>query len=201
MNSPSPKRTWRHTLMKYYIKVVAQKGTPEFIARGAAIGLFIGLLIPMTGQLIIAIPLAWLLKGSKLAATITTFITNPWTVVFIYPPQIYFGKMLLTLSIPKWAEVDKIYQELMEAMGHFSLTQPDTWTPILDLGLSEIILPFLAAGFVMGVIGAIIGYFMTLRLVRRYRALRNEHKQRKALKSEARRKLNRDPEVSDEKKD
>lgn len=189
MTVNNKKRTFsiRKTLMKLYVRIMAQKGSPDFVARGVAIGLFIGLLIPMSGQLIIAIPLAYLLHGSKLAASAATFITNPWTVVVIYPIQIYFGKMLLTLKMPDTQEIHQIYEAFMDAMSKVSFTSPSSFGQILDLGVQELILPFFAAGAVMGIVGAAIGYFLTLRLVVRYRKLRQDRKIKKSYRREAER--------------
>ena len=56
-------------------KILGEKATPEFIARGWAIGMFYGCAIPFGFQLILSIPTAILLKGSKIGATIATFVT------------------------------------------------------------------------------------------------------------------------------
>ena len=42
----------------YYMKAVRDKGTPEYIARGWAIGMFVGFAIPFGLQLAISIPLS-----------------------------------------------------------------------------------------------------------------------------------------------
>ena len=69
--------------LKMYIKIVREKATPEYIARGWAIGMFYGCLIPFGFQLICSIPTAFLLKGSKIGATVGTFITNHFTIFVI----------------------------------------------------------------------------------------------------------------------
>ena len=61
---------------KVYLKIVREKATPEYIARGWSIGMFFGCLIPIGGQLFCSIPTAFLLKGSKIGAVLGTFITN-----------------------------------------------------------------------------------------------------------------------------
>ena len=64
-------------------KILGEKATPEFIARGWAIGMFYGCAIPFGFQLILSIPTAILLKGSKIGATIATFVTNHFTIFII----------------------------------------------------------------------------------------------------------------------
>lgn len=179
---PQAHRTWRQKLGKLYVRVMGQKGPPEFIAKGVAIGLFIGLMIPMSGQLLIAIPLAYFLKASKLAAATCTLITNPWSVLIIYPIQIYIGKILTTGEASSWADVEKLCSDFMGALGEVSLFDFSSYKVIFTLSVEEIILPFFAAGFVFGAIAAIIGYVMTLSAVKRYRAFRAEHRRRKRNK-------------------
>ena len=88
------KKKWR----KFYLKIVREKASPDYIARGWSIGMFFGCTIPIGGQLICSIPAAYLLKGSKIGAVLGTFLTNQVTVFFIYPVQCYAGAKLLGLS-------------------------------------------------------------------------------------------------------
>jgi uncharacterized protein (DUF2062 family) len=46
------RRWWK----KIYAKMVSEKATPEYIARGWAIGMFYGCFIPFGAQLILSIP-------------------------------------------------------------------------------------------------------------------------------------------------
>ena len=84
------------TLKFWYFKMVRQSGTPEKIARGVAVGLFVGFMIPFGFQIIVAIPLAILFKANKLFSVTGTFVTNHFTIPFIYPFQ--FKSLLKTPS-------------------------------------------------------------------------------------------------------
>ena len=68
--------TLKHRLKRkclfLYMKIVREKASPEYIARGWAIGMFFGCLIPFGFQLICSLPAAFLLKGSKIGATFGT---------------------------------------------------------------------------------------------------------------------------------
>ena len=79
----------------YYNKAVREKGTPEYIARGWAIGMFVGFAVPFGLQLVISIPLSFLMKGSKLGATVGTMATNHFTIFIIYPFQCWLGSRLI----------------------------------------------------------------------------------------------------------
>ena len=76
-------------------KIVKEPLPPENIAGGWALGIFIGCAIPFGMQLVIAIPLAMMLRVSRLGATIATFITNPATIFVIYPAQTFVVNKLL----------------------------------------------------------------------------------------------------------
>ena len=78
-----------------YMKIVREKASPEYIARGWAIGMFFGCLIPFGFQLICSIPAAFILKGSKIGATLGTLLTNQVTIFFIYPVQCYVGSRIM----------------------------------------------------------------------------------------------------------
>ena len=58
----------RRKALRLYLRIVHEKATPEYIARGWAIGMFYGCLIPFGLQLALSIPTAFLLKGSKVGA-------------------------------------------------------------------------------------------------------------------------------------
>ena len=60
----------RRLFRYYYNKAVSEKGTPEYVARGWAIGMFIGFAVPFGLQLMVSVPLAFLLKGSKLGSVV-----------------------------------------------------------------------------------------------------------------------------------
>ena len=98
------KKKWR----KFYFKIVREKASPEYIARGWSIGMFFGCLIPIGGQLVCSIPAAFLLKGSKIGAVLGTFLTNQVTVFFIYPVQCYAGAKLIGLDLSYGDIKDKL---------------------------------------------------------------------------------------------
>ena len=64
-------------------KILREQATPEFIAKGWAIGMFYGCAIPFGFQLILSIPTAIVMKGSKIGATVGTFVTNHFTIFLI----------------------------------------------------------------------------------------------------------------------
>lgn len=63
----------RRIVKYYYLKVMRNSGSPEYIARGAALGIFIGFAVPIGFQIAAAVPLAFMLKGAKIPAVVLTF--------------------------------------------------------------------------------------------------------------------------------
>ena len=114
-------------------------------------------------QLVIAIPLAMMLRVSRLGATIATFITNPATIFVIYPAQTFIvNKLLFGGSLT--------YSKLMETEW--------TWQAIRRLGV-EVVASFFLGGFLLAIILTPITYFAVRRLVVVHRA-RVEQKKAKA---------------------
>jgi uncharacterized protein len=64
------------------------------VARGAALGLFCGLLIPF-GQIPASLLLAPLLRANIAAAAASTFVTNPFTMPFVYAAGYWLGGKLV----------------------------------------------------------------------------------------------------------
>ena len=81
-------------LKALYNKIVREQASPEYIARGWAIGMFWGCICPFGLQLLFSIPTSFILKGSKIGATIGTLITNHFTIFLIYPVQCYVGCLI-----------------------------------------------------------------------------------------------------------
>ncbi len=68
-------------------KMLRDRMSPNRVAAGWAIGMFIGCSVPFGFQLVVSVPAAVLTKTSKIGATLGTFVTNPVTIFFIYPAQ------------------------------------------------------------------------------------------------------------------
>ena len=154
---------------KLYRKAVMDKGTPEYIAKGWSLGVFIGLLIPFGFQLMLSIPLSFLLKCSKIGATAGTFVTNHLTIFLIYPLQCYLGNKIIGGKLT--------FSYLEDQLGEVILRQE--YKILLELGW-EIVISFFAGGLLLAVICAPVSYFLVKNLVIRYRALRERRRAAKA---------------------
>lgn len=168
------KKKWR----KFYFKIVREKATPEYIARGWSIGMFFGCLIPIGGQLLLSIPTAFLLKGSKIGAVLGTFLTNQVTVFFIYPVQCYAGAKLLGLDS---SNIKEKVGDMIAALKEFSLLHPsfDPIEKFLNVA-GELAGAFFVGGAIMAFVLTPITYVMVKRMVVAYR-IRIEKRRRKRV--------------------
>ena len=163
------RKKWR----KIYLKIVREKATPEYIARGWSIGMFYGCTIPIGGQLICSIPTAYILKGSKIGAVLGTFITNQITVFFIYPVQCYAGAKLIGLDL-SYGDIKIKLKDLMEAT-----TLLEFRDALLKLA-GDLSVSFLVGGALMAVVLTPLTYFAVKRMVVTYR-VRTQKRRRKRL--------------------
>ena len=126
---------------------------PEDVAAGWALGMFIGCSVPFGLQLIISVPLAMMMRVSKIGATLGTLITNPVTIFIIYPAQTWVMNRLIfggSLS----------FSRLMETEW--------TWRAVRHLG-AEAMVSFFLGGFALAIVLTPLTYFFVRRLVVAYR--------------------------------
>lgn len=157
------KKKLRKMWLKMYIKIVREKATPEYIARGWAIGMFYGCLIPFGFQLICSIPTAFLLKGSKIGATVGTFITNHFTIFIIYPAQCYVGNKIMGGNLT-FAATKQVMKDLLEKQNYEAL---------LALGW-DLVIAFFIGGALLTAIMTPVTYIFVKRLVAAFQARKNQ---------------------------
>ena len=134
-------------------KMVKDPLPPEDVAAGWALGMFIGCSVPFGLQLIVSVPLAIMMRVSKVGATIGTLITNPVTIFFIYPAQ-------------TWAMYNILFGN--REMGEL----PTEWTRESVMALSgPVIISFFLGGLALALILSPITYFVVKRIVIKYRKL------------------------------
>ncbi len=132
-------------------KMVGDPLPPEDVAAGWALGMFIGCSIPFGLQLIVSVPLAIMMRVSKVGATVGTLITNPVTIFFIYPAQTWVMYNILFGS---------------REMGEL----PTEWTRESVMALSgPVIISFFLGGLALALILSPITYFIVKRIVIRHR--------------------------------
>ena len=158
----------RRLVRLYYHKAVREKGTPEYIARGWAIGMFVGFAVPFGLQLLISIPLSFLMKGSKLGATVGTLATNHFTIFVIYPFQCWLGSRLIGCPL----ELKEIQMQLEEVFRN------QDYETLFSLGRT-LIASFFIGGFLLAFISTPVCYYLVKYLVIEYRRSKELRRRKK----------------------
>lgn len=158
------KNKLKHFGITMYNHIVKEKASPEYIARGWAIGMFYGCLIPFGFQLICSIPTAFLLKGSKIGATFGTLITNHFTIFIIYPIQCLVGNHLIGGDL-SYAAVNDALKNVLKLQNYNAL---------LDLG-RDLLISFFVGGALLALIMTPVTYFIVRNMVITHR----RHRERK----------------------
>ena len=130
------------------------QGSPEAIARGVAAGVFAGS-FPLLGfQTLIGVALASVVRGNKLMAAVSTWISNPLTYIPIFALNFRVGSLLLQL--PKTTVLPS------------SLNGMTEW---MNLGMT-VTSALLVGSFAVGLLVAVVGYYLGLFVARRARSAR-----------------------------
>lgn len=126
------------------------KGEPTIIARGFALGSFVGML-PFPGfQMLISATLASILRINRTAAIAGVFNTNVFTGVFVFAFNYWLGKKILG--------IESAFQ-MPERIGwSFAKT-------VIEAG-SDVFISLLLGGFITGVIAMFLGYHISLFILK-----------------------------------
>ena len=132
-------------------KMVRDPLPPESVAAGWALGVFVGFAIPFGLQLIVSVPLALMMRVSKVGATLGTFVTNPATIFFLYPAQ-------------TWVVYNLVFGS--REMGEL----PTEWTRQSVMALSgPVIISFFLGGLALAMLLSPVTYHVVKRIVIRQR--------------------------------
>jgi len=121
-----PQRTIRY----YYLKFIRLKGDPSSLARGVAVGTFIGITPTIPFHTVMVLALALFLRGSKVAALIASvMVSNPLT----FFPQYYLSWQIGNWLLPgkhSWEDISELinlivngakFSEILTAFSHVSM--------------------------------------------------------------------------------
>lgn len=142
----SLQRYWHY----YRLRLLRLKENPQKIARGFAVGVFVGC-FPLIGlQFIMAIILAFIVKGNKFTAIIGTWISNPLTYVPLFLFNFKVGKLIVNIFIP-------------DNQMEFNW---DSLKQINDLG-AQITITLLLGSSIVAIIFSFISYYLILNLLKK----------------------------------
>ncbi len=134
----------REKIRQFIARFKQLNGDPHYVALGMAIGVFISVTPTIPFHTVIALSLAFILRGSKAAAAIGVWFSNPVTIPFFYKGSYDVGVSILGNSAPFSTE----YESILE---------------LLKLG-ADVTIAMITGGIILGILPAIAAYFITRRI-------------------------------------
>lgn len=139
----------------HYYKLVRIDDPPEKIARGVAIGVFMGIFPTFGLGIVFAIIASYFLKANKAAAVIGSFIMNPLTTPFFWTLSSVVGASIF------WKDREIVMTSIKTR--HF----------FNGMGLAYV--AFLVGNIIVSVTFAAVSYFITKKWI-------IEHRKKKAIR-------------------
>jgi uncharacterized protein (DUF2062 family) len=135
----------RERLSQMLVRIRQLEGNPHYIALGMAVGIFVSItpIIPL--QTLVAVTLAFVVRGSKSAAALGTWLSNPLTIPLVYYANYKLGCILLRC------------QTTTDAIAF------DSFSQLMDLGL-EVTGAMLVGSLAIGLVLGVVAYFVTFRV-------------------------------------
>lgn len=127
------------------LRLLRLRAHPDEIAKGFALGIFIGMTPTMGCQMLIAVFFAMLLRENKIAAAIGVWISNPITAPFIYAAEYETGRFIL-------------------GMEHINFHITLSSEAITRFGY-DLLVPMCVGSVIYGVLLSAISYAVVLRMV------------------------------------
>ena len=156
-----PRRNWSRSVRYVANRMRRLRATPYAIAVGCAAGVFAAFTPFLGMHFVLAGLIAWIARGSILAAALGTFIGNPLTFPLIWFGSYKLGAWMLGMS----GDIKNI--DL--SGGIFDKSVDQLW---------PLVKPMTIGGLPMGLIAATIAYFVAKKASEAYREKRRLRQQR-----------------------
>ncbi len=182
-----PRAGWRRTLVYLGHRLRRIPDSPTRIARGVALGIFTSF-SPLFGfHIILALLLAKVLRGNLIAALAGTAIGNPFTFPFIIGGALKIGNFILGRNSADHdlGQVVHAFRDVFRALWESfrALLGQGDFKPLgLSNFFSEVMLPYIIGGTLLGLIFAFAGFYITKPIILTYQKLRRKNLAKKAKK-------------------
>ena len=141
----SPGQLSKYNIREFVQRVKNLEGDPHYVAMGLAIGVFVGMTPTIPFHTALAVALAFIFRGSKAAAALGVWFSNPITAPIFYWGSYKLGMYLLGNPAP----FDIKYESILE---------------LLNLGM-DVTIAMIAGGIILGVLPGIASYFITRKII------------------------------------
>jgi uncharacterized protein (DUF2062 family) len=135
----------KYNIREFVERVKKLRGDPHYIAMGMGIGVFVGITPTMPFHTVIAVALAFILRGSKAAAALGVWFCNPISAPFFYLGSYKLGMFIFGNSAP----FDIKYESVLE---------------LLRLGM-DVTMAMIAGGIILGILPGFASYFITRKII------------------------------------
>lgn len=145
---------------RFVTKVKNLHGDPHYIALGMGFGVFIAVTPTIPFHTALVLILAFVFRASKPAAVLGVWVSNPFTVVFLYVACYKTGFLFFEETTGGFEAIKILLEELegtskyLEKIGYFNdflVTQLKVFV-VMNIG-----------GLVLGIPSGIAAYFLTRR--------------------------------------
>ena len=151
-----PRRAARY----YYLRFIRLSGDPSVLARGVAIGTFVGITPTIPFHTLLAILFAFILRGSKITALlVTVMVSNPLTFFLQY----YFSWKTGNWFTPgehSWEEVSSLLEAIVNG-GNFR----ETLAALAEIGMASLMI-LIGGGIILAVPFTIAFYLLAYMFFR-----------------------------------
>ncbi len=134
----------RERFNQMLVRLRQLEGNPHYLALGMAVGIFVAIMPIIPFQTLVAFGLAFIVRGSKSAAVLGTWLSNPLTIPLVYFANYKVGCLLLG------------YADTADSIAF------DSFDQLMELGV-EVTLAMLLGGAVIGAVLGVAAYFATFR--------------------------------------
>jgi uncharacterized protein (DUF2062 family) len=143
----------RQRLKKEISRIKEIHGEPHYVALGMAIGVFVAVTPTIPFHTVIAVGLSLILRGSKMAAAIGVWFSNPITIPLFYLGSYKAGKFF--------------FGDLTACNGSC-----ESMSELVQLGL-QVSLASITGGIIIGLMPGVATYFITRKIVTKMRTRKN----------------------------
>lgn len=144
-------------------------GTPDYIARGFAIGMAVNFWPILFTHLIIGWIFCRVFRGDFIAMFIGTLFGNPWTFAVVYPLTYRLGKALLGLRPTHNPAAIDSAEEIWKQLW------PVTSWDKIQLAFENILFPMMIGGFLLAVPVALMAYYLVRNVTDLYQTQRRKN--------------------------
>jgi hypothetical protein len=154
-------------------RILTARGTPDSIAGGAALGVFMAMTPALGLQMVTAFALATAMRVNKIVAMLMCWVTNPVTIVPIYYSCYRIGVWVLPAH--RVPDARAVLRNVSDQVRQLTLLEFWQTFEVIFREMGRMFWPLIVGCLIVGTITATITYPVTYRLVvlyRRERALR-----------------------------